>query len=272
MPSPAEINAMKKFIGAQNLALPNSGTCPIITYRSATSAASLALEENSKIGQHLRALCLGIYYGMPGSAIETNLFNLAFNDDFSRFNEAFPVQSWNGVWIHQGHGEEGNLFVDRSISMKKFYDDWAKRIFDQDGFQYGLMKTCFAARRSNEDSAIEKLANMYRSDTSKSVKLYGANAMTWVPLRGAHLGCPVVSVGDVYYTGSSNFGKYYTNTWQHARDCFSNDLRLNDTVEFLTDAYYELTGFTPEKALPISQNTKGANPDINWYGTGLGPE
>ena len=271
MPSNRELELFREFLANTNNPHEAADRYPIITYQGAVNAASLDLDGPRMAGQHIRALCLGLYYGMPPEASVTCMFNTNLRVDSERFSEGLPTENWNGIWIHQGHGGPQDL-TGSSIKMPTFYKRWAKPIFSQDHFSYGLMKSCHAARRGMGDSAIEMLANMHQD---KQITLYGANAVTWVPLAGDHLGCPLIKPSDVYYTRMSNFGDYYSyggapnDAFKHAEECMKENYTWSDMIPYLTDAYYELVGFSPDKALPIAQNDKGSNPDTNWYGTGM---
>lgn len=265
MPSDREISQFIEFCERVEFQDRDEGSYPVITYFGPVNEASLDLDGVRKAGQHIRAYCLGIYYGIPTTKLPDYMFNMNYAPDEQRFRDTFPLADWNGVWILQGHGEPQDL-SGGMMKTSTFYRKWAQPLFQQDNFRYGLIKACHAARQGNDESAIEKLARMHKD---KNIILYGANAVTWVPLAGTYIGCPVISLSDVYYKKTQDFGNYYTESFAHANNCMKDNYVWSDMVPYLTDAYYELVGFSPENALPISQNTCGSNPDINWYGTGL---
>ncbi len=271
MPTATELDLMRKHILAQNFIIKDAGSYPLITYYGPVDTEGLSVSTAS--GQYLRAACLAARNGIPTQKWETHVLNL--NDDIADFkllaNDSWK-KDWNGIWIHQGHGNPGSVLVNGIKNGLKFYSAYARHIVHDSKFKYGLIKTCYGAKTyqsmSNKTplSFIEVLAKAAR----QKIRLYSSAGNNWIPLSGPHLGIPMISPNAFFqkcHAEKLDPKTYFTSDHTTLDGIMEDDETYNKLLPYLTDAYFQSAHFDLQTAQPVASRPKLTIGDTRWYHT-----
>lgn len=146
------------------------GGYPLITYagEESTDGGGYA---NPQTGQHMRALAIAHNQGIPGADYQNRVLNLSHPGDLERLNQNGWLDQWNGVWIHQGHGNSlSKVSVKRShqqgpmrntskaYDATEFNNAFSQHITNQPNFKAGVIKTCHAAGTGIAADHLSKMA------------------------------------------------------------------------------------------------------------------
>lgn len=277
MPSPLETDLMINFLGDRLGAITDAGRYPLVTYFGPVDKSGLEAKHDS--GQHLKVAAIASRRGIPQNAWPLHLLNLHEKcDNATLLAEGAWRQNWNGVWIHQSHGTPGVVLVNGEKDGASFYQHYARHIVDADGFEYGLIKTCYGAQKPLGNNTKSLIAGIAEAALNTQIRLYATQTPTWIPLDGPMFGEPLITPPSFFDLcgeepqpddpyDSTQLARYYTGDIKLLKSCIAPNGLLDLLIPYLTEAYYERARFWLPYARPLVYRNPIGYGDITWYGT-----